>query len=169
MGPPAADCTGRAAPATSARLKRPCARVLPASVRQGTQPCFSRRPHIGGGRCYRTGATLTSLAGTVAKGQWRSESAMRRGPEYCPLWSESKGTVRRLVLADYGSPQSTQIARSDRLKPATQRTGKRRRAGGRPPRQAGNRPRGAYLPPMLASICFWIFSRLNEPGVALGG
>ena len=27
----------------------------------------------------------------------------------------------------------------------------------------------AYLPPMLASICFWIFSRLNEPGVALGG
>ena len=104
MGPPAADCIGRAAPATSARLKRPCARVLPASVRQGTQPCFSCRPHIGGGRCYRTGAMLTSLAGAVAKGQWRSERAMRRGPEYCPLWSESKGTVRRLVLAGLKVP-----------------------------------------------------------------
>lgn len=32
-----------------------------------------------------------------------------------------------------------------------------------------NRGVGGYLPPKDASICFWTFSRLNDPGVWLGG
>ena len=34
---------------------------------------------------------------------------------------------------------------------------------------AGATGKPGYLPLMEASICFWTFSRLNEPGVWLGG
>ena len=48
--------------------------------------------------------------------------------------------------------------------------GRRRQKKGRRTRSgAPTRSEAAYWLLAAASICFWIFSRLNEPGVWLGG
>ena len=55
-----------------------------------------------------------------------------------------------------GKPDALAEAPNDAQNAATTKNGKASR-------------KQRHLPPVAPSICFWIFSRLNEPGVWLGG